>query len=84
LYGLIGSVFFVAFEPLRCIHLIWNVNFTIMLHAQNCCQHYLHEKMLLKEDIWGLSFEDHKMYGMDIPRRLHVKLDMKQRKFITI
>jgi hypothetical protein len=52
--------------------------FHIMLHAQNCCQHFLHEKMLLKEGIWGLSFEDHRMYGMDIPRRLHVRLDMKQ------
>jgi hypothetical protein len=33
--------------------------------------------MLLKEKFWDLSFEEHKVYGMDIPRRLHVKGDMK-------
>jgi hypothetical protein len=40
--------------------------------------------MLLREEFWGLSFERCKSYGMDIPRRLHVRGDMKQRKFITI
>jgi len=39
---------------------------------------------LLKEEFWGLSFEEHITYGMDIPRRLHVKVNMKQQKFITI
>jgi hypothetical protein len=33
---------------------------------------------LLREEFWGLSFEEHKAYGMDILRRLHVKGDMKQ------
>jgi hypothetical protein len=33
--------------------------------------------MLLKEEFWGLSFEECKAYGMDIPRRLHVRADMK-------
>jgi hypothetical protein len=32
---------------------------------------------LLKEEFWGLSFENHIAYGMDIPRRLHMKGDMK-------
>jgi len=40
--------------------------------------------MLLKEEFWDLSFEECKMYGMDIPRRLHVRENMKQQKFITI
>jgi hypothetical protein len=26
----------------------------------------------------GLSFEERKTYGMDIPRRIHVRKDMKQ------
>jgi hypothetical protein len=29
--------------------------------------------MLLREKFWGLSFEERKVYGMDIPRRLHVR-----------
>jgi hypothetical protein len=33
--------------------------------------------MLLKEEFWSLSFEDHRAYGMDIPRKLHVKGDIK-------
>jgi hypothetical protein len=40
--------------------------------------------MLLKEEFWGLTFEDRKTYGMDILGRLHVKRDMKQQKFIMI
>jgi len=38
----------------------------------------------LKKEFWGLSFEECKVYGIDIPRRLHVRIDMKQWKFITI
>jgi hypothetical protein len=34
--------------------------------------------MLLKEEFWGLSFEKHKTYGMDIPKKLHMRVDMKQ------
>jgi hypothetical protein len=49
----------------------------IMLHARNCCQHFFREKMLLREEIWGLSFEDHRVHDVDIPRRLHVRLNMK-------
>jgi hypothetical protein len=26
--------------------------------TMNCCQHFLHEKMLLRQEFWGLSFED--------------------------
>jgi hypothetical protein len=32
---------------------------------------------LLREQLWGLSFEEHKVYGMDIPITLHVRGDMK-------
>jgi hypothetical protein len=39
--------------------------------AMNCCQHFPHEKtLLLKQNFWSLSFEDHRAYGLDIPRRL--------------
>jgi hypothetical protein len=42
-------------------------------YTMNCCQHFLHENTLLKQEFWNLSFEDHKTYGLDIPRRLHMK-----------
>jgi hypothetical protein len=32
---------------------------------------------LLKEEFWGLSFKEHRVYGMDIPRSLHFRVDMK-------
>jgi hypothetical protein len=54
-------------------------------YARNCCQHFLHEKTtLLKKKFWGLSFEECRMYGMDILRRLHVRGNMKQQRFMTI
>jgi hypothetical protein len=40
--------------------------------------------MLLREEFWGLFFEERRVYGMDIPRRLHVRANIKQQKFITI
>jgi hypothetical protein len=40
--------------------------------------------MLLRKEFWGMSFEEHRAYGMDIPRRLHVRIDIKQQKFIMI
>jgi hypothetical protein len=40
--------------------------------TMNCCQHFPHEKSFwLRQEFWSLSFEDHKAYGLDIPRRLH-------------
>jgi hypothetical protein len=60
------------------------VNFTLCC-TWNCCQHFPCEKTkLFRQEFWGLSFEECKVYGMDIPRRLHVKANMKQWKFITI
>jgi hypothetical protein len=41
--------------------------------AMNCCQHFLHEKTLLRQKFWSLSFEDYKAYGLDILRMLHTK-----------
>jgi hypothetical protein len=69
-------------EKLRSQESIWNVS-SMLCCTWNCCQHFFHEKTLI-EEFWGLSFEDCRTYGMDIPRRLHVKRDMKQWKFITI
>jgi len=34
-------------------------------------------RLLIKE-FWDLSFEKRKVYGMDIPRRLHVRGNMQQ------
>ncbi len=64
-------------EKLLSQNSVQNVSSTLCC-AQNYCQHFFHEKMaLLKEEFWGLSFENHIAYGMDIPRRLHMKGDMK-------
>ncbi len=53
-------------EKLLSQESIRNMNFTLCC-TQNCCQHFLHEKMtLLREKFWGLSFEECKVYGMDI------------------
>ncbi len=42
----------------------------------NCYRHFPHEKtLLLRQKFWSLSFKDHKTYGLDIPRRLHMKGD---------
>jgi hypothetical protein len=53
--------------------------------AMNFCQHFSHKNtLLLRQEFWGLSFEDHKTYGLDIPRRLHTKGNGRWQKFITI
>jgi hypothetical protein len=41
--------------------------------TMNCCQHFPCEKTLLKQEFWSFPFEDHKTYGLNIPRRLHRK-----------
>ncbi len=44
--------------------------------VMNCYQHFSHKKtLLLKQKFWSLSFEDRKTYGLNIPRRLHMKGD---------
>ncbi len=53
--------------------------------TMNCCQHFPHEKtLLLKQEFWSLSFEDHKASSLDIPRRLHTRGIGSGQKFITI
>jgi hypothetical protein len=39
---------------------------------------------MLKEDFWGPYFEDYRAYGLNIPKRLDMKRNMKQQEFITI
>jgi hypothetical protein len=45
----------------------------------NCCQHFPWEKMLmfLRQEDWNLLFKDPKAYGLNIPRRLHTRGDMR-------
>jgi len=53
--------------------------------AINCYQHFSHKKtLLLKQEFWSLSFDNCKTYGLNIPRRLHMKGDGRWRKFIII
>ncbi len=53
--------------------------------AMNCCQHFLCEKtLLLRQEFWSLSFENHVAYGLDILRRLRTRGVESGRKFITI
>jgi hypothetical protein len=47
--------------------------------TMNCFQHFPREKaLLLKQEFWSLSFEDHITYGVNIPKRLHTKGDRSQ------
>jgi hypothetical protein len=51
----------------------------------NYCQNFLHEKtLLLIQEFWSLSFEDHKTYGLNSPRRLHTRGVGSRRNFIII
>jgi len=53
--------------------------------TMNCCQYFPREKnLLLRYEFWNLSFEDCRAYGLNIPRRLHMKGVRIRRKFITI
>ncbi len=53
--------------------------------AMNCCQHFPCEKtLLLRQKFWSLSFEDHKAYGLNIPRGLHTRGVESGRKFTTM
>ncbi len=52
---------------------------------RNYYQYFFHEKILLLiENFWGPSFEDYRVYGLNILRRLDMRKDMKQQKFIMI
>jgi len=44
-------------EKLQSQESIWNVS-SMLYCSQNCCQWFLREKTLLREEFWGLSFED--------------------------
>ncbi len=53
--------------------------------SMNWCQHFPHEKTLFfKQKFCSLSFEEHKMYGLDILRRFHTRRNMKWQNFIMI
>ncbi len=62
---------------------MYNVHMALCC-SMNCCQHFLQEKTLLRQEFWSLLFENHKTYGLDIPRSLHMKGDGRWQKFITI
>ncbi len=54
---------------------VCNANASIYC-VMNYCQCFLHEKtLLLRQKFWSLSFENRRTYGLDIPRRLHMKGD---------
>jgi len=40
--------------------------------------------MFLRQEFWSLSFEDQREYGLDIPRRLHIRGNIKQQKYLTM
>jgi hypothetical protein len=52
--------------------------------TMNCCQHFPHEKTLLRQKFWSLSFKDRITYGLDILKRLHMRGNRRWQKFITI
>jgi hypothetical protein len=57
---------------------------TLTCYGMNCCQHFLRKKTLfLRQEYWSLSCEGQKAYGLDNPRRLHIKGDINPQTFIT-
>jgi hypothetical protein len=67
-----GSVF--TIEKMLLEESMCNVGVALCC-TMNCCQHFLHEKTLLRQEFWSLFFENHKTYGLDIPKKLHMKGD---------
>ncbi len=71
-------------EKLFSEEFVQNVS-AYMCCRMKCCQHCLQEKtMLLKQKSWSFSFKNYKVYGLDIPRRLHTRINMKCRILIII
>jgi hypothetical protein len=60
-------------------------NVSVVLYCpRNYYQYFPGEKaLMLKEDFWGPSFEDYRAYGLNIPKRLDMKRNLKQQEFIT-
>jgi len=53
--------------------------------TMNCSQHIFHGKiLLLRQEFKNLSFEDYMTYGLDFPRRLHMRGNGSRQKFLTI
>jgi len=71
-------------------YLVVSNEFSRNVNAILCCpwnyyHYFLHEKtLLLRKKFWGPSFQDYRMYGLNIPRRLDTRRNMKQQKVITI
>ncbi len=58
--------------------LTWNIG---VVH----CPHFPHEKFAwVKEEFWNISFEDKKVYGLNIPHQMHLKAYVNKHKFIII
>jgi hypothetical protein len=34
--------------------------------GMNCCQRFPHKKMFLRQEFWNLSFEDRRVYGLNL------------------
>jgi hypothetical protein len=59
---------------------------TIVCYSLNYCQYLPHEKTTLnvRKKFWKIFYEDKKVYGLDIPRQLCLKANVKKWKFIII
>jgi hypothetical protein len=58
---------------------------TIVCCSLNCCQYFLCKKIaLMKEEFRKMLYENKKVYGLDIPQQLHLRVDVKKWKFIII
>jgi len=38
----------------------------------------------VKEEFWNMSFEDQKVYGLNIPHQMHLRANVNKHKFIII
>jgi hypothetical protein len=40
--------------------------------------------LFLRQKYWRLSFQEQRAYGLDIPKRLHMKRDIRSQKFLIM
>ncbi len=52
----------------------------ILCYFLNYCQYLPHEKTTLnvRKEFWKMFYEDQKVYGLNIPRQLHLKVDVRK------
>ncbi len=57
----------------------WNIG--VVCCFLNYSPHFPHEKIAwVKEEFWNMSFEDKKVYGLNIPHQMHLRVNVNKHK----